>query len=603
MDREEFFIWIKLITDLCQAIHVHYCTGTSDEIKMLVDNMVVDGMLLKLNEKLRPNSYLARSDPSDVARLEKATFICTNTKEDAGPTNNWEDPIIMKDRLNNLLNGSMKNKTLYVIPFVMGPLGDKHSIYGIQITDSPYVVVNMSIMTTMGNNVLDYILANKVTLIKCVHSVGCSNDGSIGTNGQTLSLKWPSNAIKYIAHFPETLEVISYGSGYGGNSILGKKSIALRMASYIGQKECWLAEHMLLIGLTPPADYNGKSKETIYITGAFPSATGKTNLALMNPALPGWKITTYGDDITWMKLGHDGKLYGMNPEAGFFGVAPNTSWDTNPHCMKTIENNTIFTNVALTSDGDVWWEGLSDTVPEGLTDWKGDIYTGNYPAAHPNARFTVSIQNCPIACNQTNDSSPLWVPISAILLGGRRKDVVPLVRESLSWKHGVYMGCTIASETTAAAEGKVGNLRYDPFAMLPFCGYNMGKYFEHWVKIADNDKLCLPKFFYVNWFRRNEDGSFLWPGFSQNIRVLEWIYNRVCDDTYPAKYTPIGYIPETINVEGIEKVDIKTLLAFNVDEWSKQLELDRIYLETFLPNIPRQILDENTRMINEIRST
>lgn len=569
--------WIQSIRNICTPNKVHYCTGT--ETPELIDDMVMDGMLIKLNEKLRPNSYLARSDPSDVARLESCTYICTNNKEDAGPNNNWEDPITMKQKLSTLIQGCMTNKTMYIVPFVMGALGDEHSIYGIQITDSPYNVVNMNIMTKMGSDVWDYINNNEVTLIKCFHSVLCA-DGTISTEGNPLSLKWYSNKTKYISHFPETLEIISVGSGYGGNAILAKKCVALRIASYLGQKNGWLAEHMLLIGLTPPNDC-----KTIYITGSFPSACGKTNLGLLKPALPGWKVTVYGDDITWLRL-KDDKLYGMNPETGFFGVAPNTSWNTNPNCMETIKDNTIFTNVALTKEGDIWWEGLTKEIPEGLIDWCGKEYTMGYPAAHPNARFTVSITNCPIAASNHKE----WVPISAILLGGKRKDVVPLVREALSWNHGIYMGSTISSEITAASELKVGDLRYDPFAMLPFCGYHMGQYFQHWLSMNSN-----VKFFYVNWFRRDKEGKFLWPGFSQNIRVLEWIYNRVTNNI-SAIYTPIGYIPNNLNMTGLDNVNIECTI--NNDEWIKQLTSDRTYLESL--DAPQKIIDENSRMLNEL---
>lgn len=589
MNKQSISYWINSIVELCRPNNVHYCTGTEEENQLLLDYMVEDGMLIKLNDELRPNSYLARSDPTDVARLENRTFICTKNKEDVGPTNNWRNPDIIKSELFSLMKGCMENKTMYIIPFVMGRLGDKYSIYGIEITDSAYVVTNMRIMTEIGTKVWDFINGNDVTLIKCLHSVGCKHDGKIGTDGTILSLKWPSNKIKYIAHFPESLEVISYGSGYGGNSLLGKKSVALRIASYIGHKEGWLAEHMFLIGLIGP---NNDKK---YITGAFPSAAGKTNLALIKSALPNWKVTTLGDDITWLRVDNDGKVYGMNPEKGFFGVAPNTSWKTNPHCMETIRNNTIFTNVGLTPNGDIWWEGLSDEPPEGLIDWKGKLYTGRTSAAHPNARFTVSIQNCPL--KDTNSS--LWVPISAILLGGKRKDVVPLVREALSWEHGVYMGSTIASETTAAAEGKVGNLRYDPFAMLPFCGYNMGRYFQHWVNISNNKEL-LPKIFYVNWFRKDENGNFLWPGFSQNIRVLEWIYNRVSNKSYPAISTPVGYIPETLNIEGTDNVDINAAINIDKAQWIQQMQLDKIYLESLGSHVPKELFIENNRMSDEL---
>ena len=579
--------WLDEIINLCQPSNVHICSGSDNERNELIDLMVKDNMLIKLNENLRPNSYLARSDPNDVARLEKFTYVCTKDKTNAGPNNNWMDPVEMKSKMISLMTNTMANKTMYVIPFVMGPIYNNHSIYGIQVTDSPYVTVNMSIMTHMGTDVYDYLIDNNCEFIKCVHSTGCSGDGWTSTSGNKLSLKWYSNSTKYIVHFPEELSVYSYGSGYGGNALLGKKSVSLRIASYMGKNNNWLAEHMLLIRLTHE---QGNGRE-VYVTGAFPSSCGKTNLALMKPALPGWIVSTLGDDITWFRPGYDGKLYAINPETGFFGVAPNTSYKTNPNAMDTISSNTIFTNVALTSDGDVWWEGMSD-VPINLIDWHGNKYMGGYEAAHPNSRFTVPITNCP-TMYQTNE----WVPVSAMLFGGKRKDLVPLVRQSLSWNHGVYMGSTVCSEQTAAAEGIVGQLRYDPFAMLPFCGYNMGDYFKHWINIG-KQLAYPPKIFYVNWFKKDSLDNFIWPGFSQNIRVLQWIYQRITT-LANATRTPIGYIPNHINLDGID-VTMDKLFEIDPTQWIKQLQLDNDYLSVFADRLPEELIEENKRMINEL---
>ena len=621
--KEVIYDWIEWAIELFDPHDVYYCTGTDDERQQFLKNMIEDGTLIKLNEELRPNSYLARSDPNDVARLESCTYVCTTDKNDAGPNNNWEDPNVMKHTLLKLMSKCMKGKTLYVIPFVMGRLYDEYSVYGIQLTDSPYVVVNMGIMTTMGTPVWEYIINNSCTLIKCLHTVASSNDGWTSTSGHPLSLKWESNPTKYICHFPETLEVFSYGSGYGGNALLGKKSIALRLASYIGSRKGWWAEHMLLIGVktennqtednqtennqiennqTQDDEQINENNETKYIAGCFPSATGKTNLALIKPALPGWKITTLGDDITWLRF-QDNQLYGMNPETGFFGVCSNTSYKTNPHCMETITKNTIFTNVALTKEGDIWWDGLTEGIPEGLIDWKGQPYTGGYPAAHPNSRFTVSIKNCPLYNDKLN-----WVPISAILFGGKRKEAVPLVREALSWKHAVYMGATICSEQTAAAEGPVGLLRYDPFAMLPFCGYHMGQYFQHWINMNENFKV--PKIFYVNWFKKDNEGKFLWPGFCQNIRVIEWIYNRINNnnnndnnnDNNNSVYTPIGYIPKSLNLSGLKDIDYDKLFEVESQIWIKQMESDLQYLSQYNLYLPKELLEENNRMMTELDS-
>jgi len=582
--------WISEMIKLCNPSSVHICTGSDVEHQQLLDQMVADHMLIKLNPVLKPGCYLARSDPTDVARSEKSTFVCTTNKIDAGPNNNWVEPLVMKDKMVSLMTGSMQNKCMYVIPFVMGALGDPHSIYGIQVTDSPYVVVNMGIMTVMGSSVLQTIKQGNHQFVKCIHSTGCSGDGWVSTNGQRLSLKWYSNATKYIVHFPEELTVYSYGSGYGGNALLGKKSVSLRIASYMAKQGGWLAEHMMLIGLTP---IGTDSSKTRFIAGAFPSSCGKTNLAMIKSALPEWTVGTLGDDICWLRPGPDGRLYGTNPETGFFGVATDTSEKNNPNAIQTIRSNTIFTNVALTADGDVWWEGLSDVPPVGLIDWTGKLYDGFGPAAHPNSRFTAPIKNCPILYPESNG----WFPISAILFGGKRTDMVPLVREAISWNHGVYMGSTICSQQTAAAEGTIGQMRYDPFAMLPFCGYNMADYFGHWIDIGA--KLSVrPKIFYVNWFRKGVDGQFLWPGFSHNIRILEWIYNRINSDDN-AIVTPIGWIPQYINLDGTD-IDMTRLFDVDKDAWIQQLHNDLDYLSMFEGRIGQQLLDENKRMLKAL---
>lgn len=597
-------IWIEQLRRQCLPTNVHVCDGTKDEHDNLLELLIHGGMLIKLNHELRPNSYLARSDPSDVARLEKCTYICTEKEDDAGPNNNWMEPNKMKTILADLFDGCMCDKTMYIIPFVMGPLGDENSIYGIQITDSPYVVLNMGIMTHMGRDVHDYIIQNNIDFVKCVHSVGNNGDGWTSTEGYKLSLRWYSNKTKYITHFPEENVVYSYGSGYGGNSILAKKCVALRIASNIGRKNSWHAEHMMLLGLSY------KDSDPIYIAGAFPSACGKTNLALINSTDPNWKVTTLGDDIVWLRPGQDGKLYGMNPETGFFGVASNTSWDTNPNAMKTISKNTIFTNVALTPDGDVWWEGLTEQAPKGLIDWTGKPHTGSSFAAHPNSRFTVSVSECPILHSsetmrsarrcfddetiQQSGLGPSWVPISAILFGGKRKDVIPLVREALDWKHGIYMGATVCSEQTAAAEGPQGTLRYDPFAMLPFCGYNMGEYFNHWLKLESKLKYH-PRFYYVNWFRKDQDNNFLWPGFSSNIKVLAWIHHRCMGNKSGAILSSIGIYPRCIT-DLYGYVAQHGLFTVDPDQWMNQLINDYEYLTTFGSSVPQILFDENVRM-------
>jgi len=586
LDNSYLQKWVEEVHALCTPDSIHICDGSDNELQKIQSLLVAHKTFIPLNPELRPNSFLARSNPDDVARVEDKTFICSERESDAGPTNNWQDPKIMKKTLSELFSGCMKGRCMYIIPFCMGPVNSPHSKVSVQITDSAYVVASMAIMTRMGKHALDML--GKKNFVKCLHSVGRPIQPGEKDD------PWPCNPKNlYISHFPETKEVWSFGSGYGGNALLNKKCFALRLASKMAQEEGWLAEHMLIVGITNP---EGVKR---YFAASFPSACGKTNLAMLTSALPGWKVECVGDDIAWMHWGNDGRLYAINPESGFFGVAPGTSMKSNPNAMRSFEKNSIFTNVALTDNNDIWWEQMTAIPPKHLINWKDHDWTpeSTEKAAHPNARFTAPIRQCPVV-------DPLWeskegVPISGIIFGGRRSHVIPLVREALSWEHGVFLGASMTSEMTAAAKGEVGKVRNDPFAMLPFCGYHMGDYFAHWLSMNKPGRI-LPKIFYVNWFQKDSNSNFIWPGFGDNIRVLKWCFERIENKAF-ANQTPVGYLPrlQDLDLQNITLTKEASELLLHIDEKGFKEEAEQLlrYFEQFGQKLPEVIQREVQKLL------